>query len=108
MSEQNKQEQSTPDEQAKTPITYTIHVVIDEFPVDVQIVGGQKRLLNAIKGLREIGAVPPSLASNARAERAQEAPRCPYHGPMKESSKRPGTWFCSQRMGDGSYCKEKA
>jgi len=34
-------------------------------------------------------------------------PVCPYHGPMKESTKVKGTWFCPAKMGDGSYCKEK-
>ncbi len=33
---------------------------------------------------------------------------CEYHGPMKESTKRPGSWFCPAKMGDGSYCKSKA
>ncbi len=33
---------------------------------------------------------------------------CQYHGPMKESSKRPGTYFCPAKMGDGSYCRSKA
>lgn len=37
-----------------------------------------------------------------------EAPVCPYHGAMKESEKRPGTYFCPKKMADGSgYCKEK-
>lgn len=103
MSEQNKQaEQNTP------PTIFTIHAVIDEFPVDVQITGDSQRLINVIKGLHQIGAVPPSLVKQARAEKAQEAPVCKYHGPMKESTKAPGTWYCSQRMGDGSYCKERA
>jgi hypothetical protein len=35
------------------------------------------------------------------------APICPVHGPMKESSKAPGTWFCSKKLFDGSYCKER-
>jgi hypothetical protein len=35
-------------------------------------------------------------------------PVCEYHGPMKASSKAPGTWYCPSKMGDGSYCKSKA
>lgn len=34
-------------------------------------------------------------------------PSCKYHGPMKESSKAPGTYYCSRKMGDGSYCTER-
>lgn len=40
-------------------------------------------------------------------EKAREAPICQFHGPMKESTKSPGTYFCSKKMGDGSYCKER-
>lgn len=32
---------------------------------------------------------------------------CQWHGQMKRSTKVPGTQFCSHRMADGSYCKEK-
>jgi hypothetical protein len=34
-------------------------------------------------------------------------PSCKYHGPMKESSKAPGTFYCPAKMGDGTYCKER-
>ena len=34
------------------------------------------------------------------------APVCQYHGPMKRSKKFNG-WYCPQKMGDGSYCKEQ-
>jgi hypothetical protein len=36
------------------------------------------------------------------------APSCKYHGPMKESSKAPGTFFCPAKMGDNTFCKERA
>lgn len=98
----------TQDEQNLPPPKFTIHIILDDFPIDVQIVGSAKRLRNALKSLREIGAVAPAAARQARTERAREAPICPYHGPMKESTKRPGTWYCSHKMGDGSYCKERA
>ncbi len=45
----------------------------------------------------------------AHAAETQAPPRvCEYHGPMKESTKRPGTYYCPSKMGDGSYCKSKA
>lgn len=34
-------------------------------------------------------------------------PVCQYHGPMKPSTKKPGSFYCPAKMGDGSYCKEK-
>jgi hypothetical protein len=45
------------------------------------------------------GSKPNASANN-------DAPICPYHGPMKRSKKFNG-WYCSAKMGDGSYCKEK-
>jgi len=35
---------------------------------------------------------------------AQGTPTCPHHGPGKESTKAPGTWYCTKRMADQSYC----
>jgi hypothetical protein len=46
-------------------------------------------------------------ASAPPAQTPASAPICPVHGPMKESSKAPGTWFCSKKLFDGSYCKER-
>jgi hypothetical protein len=34
-------------------------------------------------------------------------PVCPYHGAMKASTKRPGTFFCPKKLHDGSYCQGK-
>ncbi len=38
-----------------------------------------------------------------------DAPVCPYHGPMKESTikGKQGTYYCSKKMADGSYCQER-
>lgn len=49
----------------------------------------------------------PGAASAPPAQTPASAPICPVHGPMKESSKAPGTWFCSKKLFDGSYCKER-
>ena len=35
-------------------------------------------------------------------------PRCPAHGDMRASTKALGTWFCAQKLADGSYCTTKA
>ena len=46
-------------------------------------------------------------AARAPSSAPGEPPSCRYHGPMKASTKAPGTWFCASKMGDGSYCKER-
>jgi hypothetical protein len=32
---------------------------------------------------------------------------CAWHGPMRESTKTPGTWFCPKRKADGSFCHSR-
>lgn len=53
---------------------------------------------------------PPSANPTPQAAAQAPAgapPTCLYHGPMKESDKRPGTYYCPKKLADGSYCKEK-
>lgn len=49
----------------------------------------------------------PTKVEAAQTAAPTTAKVCPYHGPMKESDKRPGTFYCPKKMTDGSYCKEK-
>ena len=94
----------------KPPATFTLHALIDDFPFDVQFTGSADQLQATVARLRELGAVPPTPAARAavEAEKARTAPVCEFHGPMKESTKAPGTFYCPAKMGDGSYCKSKA
>lgn len=32
---------------------------------------------------------------------------CEWHGPMRESTKAPGTWFCPKKKADGQYCPSR-
>ena len=34
-------------------------------------------------------------------------PTCKYHGAMKTSDKAPGTYYCSKKLADGSYCPSR-
>lgn len=99
----------TPIEPARPQVTFTIHAVLDDFPIDVQFAGAAEQLVSTVRRLRDLGAVPPTRAARAEveAEKARGAPVCEFHGAMKESSKAPGTYFCPAKMGDGSYCKSK-
>jgi hypothetical protein len=89
--------------------TFTIHAILDDFPLDISFSGTADHLKATVARLREIGAVPPTPAARQAIaeEKAREAPVCQYHGPMKESTKAPGAYFCTKKMGDGSYCKER-
>jgi hypothetical protein len=68
-----------------------------------------QRNFDAVHALFDVPA--PRLAGaptpQSAAQTPASAPICPVHGPMKESSKAPGTWFCSKKLFDGSYCKER-
>lgn len=90
--------------------TFTIHALLDDFPLEVSFSGTAEQLQATIARLRTLGAAPPTPAARAaiEEEKRREAPVCRFHGPMKESSKGPGTWYCTKKMGDGSYCQERA
>ena len=68
-----------------------------------------QRNFNAVHALFDAPEARPAVAatSQSAAQAPASAPICPVHGPMKESSKAPGTWFCSKKLFDGSYCKER-
>ena len=72
-------------------VTFTLHALIEDFPFDVQFAGSADQLKATVARLRALGAVPPTPAARAAvaAEKAREAPRCEFHGPMKESTKAP-------------------
>jgi len=94
---------------ARPLATFTIHALMDDFPFEVSFSGTADQLAATVQRLRDLGAVPPTQAARAavEAEKERSAPVCEFHGPMKESSKRPGTFYCPAKMGDNSYCKSK-
>ena len=61
------------------------------------------KLDKVLDHLEQMGAEPAK-----RGQQTGGGKVCKYHGPMKESTKAPGTWYCPAKMADGSYCKEKA
>jgi hypothetical protein len=46
------------------------------------------------------------MLSTTPAHSTDEPPRCPVHNRPMKSSKKPGAWYCSAKVGDG-YCTEK-
>ncbi len=91
---------------ARPQATFTIHALMDDFPFEVSFSGSADQLAATVQRLRDLGAVPPTPAA-VEAEKERSAPICEFHGPMKESSKRPGTFYCPAKMGNGDYCKSK-
>ncbi len=99
----------------------TITFEVDGFPMAldfaVSAADMPSRVDQAIQAIQKAGGTPPRAAQVAAAAVAVPVaptsapgtpPRCQFHGPMKESTKAPGTWFCPAKMGDGeTYCKEK-
>jgi hypothetical protein len=64
----------------------------------------------ALQALHALLVAPPAASNGAAANghALTAPPRCPAHGAMRESTKAPGTWFCAQKLADGSFCKSKA
>ena len=46
-------------------------------------------------------------ASPSGAAPVPQIPACRYHGAMKASSKAPGSFYCTKKLHDGSYCGER-
>jgi hypothetical protein len=68
----------------------------DEFRANVALLSG---LLDA--------PAAGQPASPASAPPAQETPTCEWHGAMKASTKAPGTFYCTKKKADGSYCTSR-
>lgn len=50
----------------------------------------------------------PAPGSGAPAAASEGgAPTCRVHGTAMKPSRRPGSFFCSKKLADGSYCSEK-
>jgi len=90
-----------------SPAGFPITITLNDIRLD--------KLDESLAALLERGYMPaetPSVLTSPNAPAAHvsapgQPPVCQFHGPMKESTARPGTWFCPKKMGDGSYCKEK-
>ncbi len=89
---------------------FTINFTYKGYASTVEFEGKTDQLEFYIDSLDGIGATPttPHSAAATSAEQQAAAPVCEWHGAMSASSKAPGTFFCSRKMGDGSYCKSKA
>jgi hypothetical protein len=79
---------------------------------DADVARRLPRALATVRNLQSKGtllATPAPLAlppASTPASSSKELHDCSWHGPMKESAKAPGTWYCTKKMADGSYCKE--
>lgn len=109
---------TTTDRPAPT-IDIEVQAVMDGYPITIRKAGATTEQLDLIiSRLMAIGAVPPappSVAAPAANGGAVSAPGfatppiCNLHKrPMKLSSKPGGGWFCSAKLADETYCKEKA
>jgi hypothetical protein len=59
------------------------------------------RNLQQVRGLLDAPAQPAAVQST------EPVPQCKYHGAMKASTRRPGTFFCPKKLHDGRYCQGK-
>lgn len=95
-----------------SPSRLTIDFAIDGFPchleIEVNAADFAQRVDRAVKTIAAAGGVPPVMLTSTPSSPPSDTPVCEFHGPMKESTKRPGTFFCPSKMGDGSYCTSKA
>lgn len=102
----------------KNPITVTFKIQHDGFGADLTAECLIEHIPGIVAKLREQGVTPanspyvwegqPSDRTNGAGSGSSDAPICPVHGtPMRQSTKHSG-WYCSRKIVDGSYCKERA
>jgi hypothetical protein len=104
----------------EAPASVNVRVMIDGHEVQVTLRDvDEERLLVRLAallarypaavcgGTREAKAAPAQAAQTQGPPASGEPPKCLYHGPMKASTKAPGTWYCTKKNFDGSYCRER-
>ena len=65
------------------------------------------RLLVRMAAVLAQHPAPASPQGQPQSQPQSPVPACQYHGPMKASTKAPGTFFCTKKNFDGSYCRER-
>ena len=95
----------------RAPLELTVRAELDGWPVDVHLALPAERVSAALARLATLGYTPrhPAPSPAPAFVHNDGPPTCPAHGTakVKESSHRPGTFFCAAKLPDGSFCKEK-
>lgn len=96
---------------AKRDVTVTIKVQCDGFAGDVEAVCPVDVIPGLIAKLRAAGIEPANSPylwqQNGTNGNGSSAPLCPVHGKPMKPSKYGGGYYCTSKLPDGSYCKEK-
>ena len=83
-------------------------VVIDGRQVKVALWGPDDADVQArLEKVLQQYPLPQSASPQGQPQGQGETPQCKYHGPMKASTKAPGTFYCTKKNFDQSYCRER-
>lgn len=97
----------------EAPASVNCHVLIEGHQVQVTLRDvDEERLLVRLAALltrypQACGGKGAAPAPTGTTQAQGEPPKCLYHGPMKASTKAPGTFFCTKKLADGSYCPSR-
>jgi hypothetical protein len=101
----------------EAPASANTHLLIEGHAVQVTLRDtDEERLLTRLAALLArypaAACTGKSAQTSAPAQTTEtpttgEPPKCLYHGPMKASTKAPGTFFCTKKLADGSYCPSR-
>ncbi len=95
----------SPDDLPSEPMRYSfkVHVQAHGFAGDLII--SSTTVNDLVKSIRLLGhaGIAPTTASNP----TSSTPVCPVHQRPMKASRKPGTFYCSAKVGD-DYCQEKA
>jgi hypothetical protein len=92
----------------EAPVSLNTVITIARRSVQVTLRG--MTLAPVLQQMEDVLARFPVTTTPAQASAAPpqvQTPICDYHGPLKESTKAPGTWFCPAKMANGTYCHER-
>jgi len=95
--------------QPTAPAKFIVGVVLEGFPIQVEVEGKASDLRALVDRLKAIGAEPPQSSRAATIEPTKKsAPVCPVHNTPMKPSRKPGHFYCAKRADDGEYCRETA
>lgn len=119
----HEQKQSAPVAPTMSEAGFCLNVrMLDEHGQEVQLTfrctraSDSKGLIghysNTVKDLLQAGwqASKPGARSASPSGAGSDAggvPTCPVHGGQMKPSRKPGSFFCSKKNADGSYCQQK-
>ena len=85
-----------------------VRLVVHGHDVQVTLRGDEEtEVMGRLEAILAQYPAPQPTAPPAASPGPGDTPQCKYHGAMKASTKAPGTFYCTKKLADGSYCPSR-